>query len=165
MTWPNFYQLFLICFSTLSHLFLNFSSTFSQLFSTFALFSLLFLNFFSFFSQPFLILSQLFSTFFLQQFSTFSQLFKSILNFFQLFIQPMYLHLGEHPKGVIIGTCDILDTDYSADNWEPGFANNTWQLIVTLDSIRNACHVSSNLPLSALSAYTHTEWLGGWVTV
>ena len=40
-------------------------------------------------------------------------------------------------------TCDICDTDYISDNWEPGFMTIfvTWQLIVTLDSIRNSCNV------------------------
>ena len=46
--------------------------------------------------------------------------------------------IREHPKGAIIGTCDIWDTDYNTDNWEPEFMTIfvTWQLIVTLDSIR-----------------------------
>ena len=54
-----------------------------------------------------------------------------------------YISIREHPKGAIIGTCDIWDTDYNTDNWEPGFMTIfvTWQLIVTLDSIRNSCDV------------------------
>ena len=38
---------------------------------------------------------------------------------------------------------DILDTDYNTDNWEPGIMTIfvTWQLIVTLDIIRNSCDV------------------------
>ena len=46
-------------------------------------------------------------------------------------------------NGAIIGTCDICDTDYNTENWEPGFITIfvTWQLIVTLDSIRNSCDV------------------------
>ena len=53
--------------------------------------------------------------------------------------------IREHPKGAIIGTCDIWDTDYNTDNWEPGFMTIfvTWQLIVTLGSIRNSCDVFS----------------------
>ena len=49
----------------------------------------------------------------------------------------------EHPKGEIIGTWDIWDADYNTDNWEPGLMTIfvTWQLIVTLDSIRNSCDV------------------------
>ena len=41
-------------------------------------------------------------------------------------------------------TCDIWDTDYNTENWEPGFMTIyvTWQLIMTLDSIRNSCNVS-----------------------
>ena len=37
----------------------------------------------------------------------------------------------------------ICDTDYNSDNWEPEFMTIfvTWQLIVTLDSIRNSCDV------------------------
>ena len=40
-------------------------------------------------------------------------------------------------------TCDIWDTDYISDNWEPEFMTIfvIWQLIVTLDSIRNSCDV------------------------
>ena len=40
-------------------------------------------------------------------------------------------------------TCNIWDTDYNSDNWEPEFMTIfvTWQLIVTLDSIRNSCDV------------------------
>ena len=39
--------------------------------------------------------------------------------------------------------CDIWDTDYNTDNWEPEFMTFfvAWQLIVTLDSIRNSCDV------------------------
>ena len=39
--------------------------------------------------------------------------------------------------------CDIWDTDYNTDNWEPGFMTIfvTWQLIVTLDSICNSCDI------------------------
>ena len=45
----------------------------------------------------------------------------------------------------ILETCDIWDTDYNSDNWEPKFMTIfvTWQLIVTLDSIRNSCDVST----------------------
>ena len=40
-------------------------------------------------------------------------------------------------------TCDIWDIDYNWDNWEPEFMTLfvTWQLRVTLDSIRNSCDV------------------------
>ena len=43
----------------------------------------------------------------------------------------------------ILETCDIWDTDYNSDNWEPEFMTIfvTWQLRVTLDSIRNSCDV------------------------
>ena len=46
-------------------------------------------------------------------------------------------------NGTIMGTCDICNTDYNTDNWEPGLMTIfvTWQLIVTLDSIRNSCDV------------------------
>ena len=38
---------------------------------------------------------------------------------------------------------DMWHTDYNYDNWEPGFMTilNTWQLRVTLDSIRTSCDV------------------------
>ena len=50
-------------------------------------------------------------------------------------------------NGAIMGTCDICDTDYNTDNWEPGLMTIfvTWQLIVTLDSIRNSCDVWTNV--------------------
>ena len=40
-------------------------------------------------------------------------------------------------------TCDIWDTDYNCDNWKTEFITIyvTWQLRVTLDSIRNSCDV------------------------
>ena len=43
----------------------------------------------------------------------------------------------------ILETCDIWDTDYDSDNWEPEFMTIfvIWQLIVTLDTIRNSCDV------------------------
>ena len=46
---------------------------------------------------------------------------------------------------VLMTLFDIWDTDYNTDNWEPGFMTIfvTWQLIVTLDSIRNSCNVFS----------------------
>ena len=49
----------------------------------------------------------------------------------------------QHPKGAVVGTCDIWDTDYNTDNWESAFMTIfvTWQFIVTLDSIRNSCNV------------------------
>ena len=52
-------------------------------------------------------------------------------------------YIWEHLVRVILETCDIWDTDYSSDNWEPEFMTifGTWQLIVTLDSIRNSCDV------------------------
>ena len=44
-------------------------------------------------------------------------------------------------KNTLLETCDIWDTNYSSDNWEPEFMTifGTWQLIVTLDSICNSC--------------------------
>ena len=55
-------------------------------------------------------------------------------------------NLREHPKGAILETCELgdnWDTDYNTDNWEPGLMTIfvIWQLIVTLDSIRNSCDV------------------------
>ena len=43
-------------------------------------------------------------------------------------------------------TCDIWDTDYNSDDWEPDFMTifATWQLRVTLESIRNSCDVFSS---------------------
>ena len=49
----------------------------------------------------------------------------------------------EHLLRAILETCDIWDTEYNSDNWEPELMTIfvTWQLIVTLDSIRNSCDV------------------------
>ena len=49
----------------------------------------------------------------------------------------------EHLLRAILETCDIWDTDYNSDNWEPEFMTIfvTWKLIVILDSIRNSCDV------------------------
>ena len=43
----------------------------------------------------------------------------------------------------ILETCDIWDTDYNSDNWEPEFMTIivTCQLWVIVDSIRNSCDV------------------------
>ena len=77
--------------------------------------------------------------------------------------------IREHPKGAIIGTCDIWDTDHNTDNWEPGFMTIfvTWQSIVTLDSIRNSCDVLPIFGISSeLSATTYVdlqEHRDGWV--
>ena len=49
----------------------------------------------------------------------------------------------EHLQRAILETCEIWDNDYNFDNWEPEFMTIcvTWQLRVTLDSIRNSCDV------------------------
>ena len=51
--------------------------------------------------------------------------------------------LTEHPKGAILETCDLWDTDHNSDNWEPEYMTTfvTWQLRLTLDSICNSCYV------------------------
>ena len=59
----------------------------------------------------------------------------------------------------ILETCDIWDTDYNSANWEPEFMTIfvTWQLIVTLDSIRNFCDVfSTKCLLRNTLLYTQT---------
>ena len=45
----------------------------------------------------------------------------------------------------ILQTCDNWDTDYNSYNWESEFITIflTWQLGVTVDSIRNSCDVFS----------------------
>ena len=49
-------------------------------------------------------------------------------------------------------TCDIWDTDNNSDNWEPGIMTTfaIWQLIVTLDSIRNSCDVCEYTEVSTI---------------
>ena len=51
----------------------------------------------------------------------------------------------EHSQGAIPETCDLWDTDYNSENWEPEIMTIfvTWRLIATLDSIRNSCDVLS----------------------
>ena len=64
-------------------------------------------------------------------------------------------------NGAIIGTCDICDTDYNTDNWEPGLIAIfvTWQLIVTLDSIHNSCDVwGQNMVFSLQCWHSAIVW-------
>ena len=55
-----------------------------------------------------------------------------------------------HIFGTISGPLpfEILETVYNSDNWEPEFMTIfvIWQLIVTLDSIRNSCVVFEPFP-------------------
>ena len=57
----------------------------------------------------------------------------------------------------ILETSDIWDTDWNSDNWEPEFVTIcvTWQLRVTLDSIRNSCDVCT---WYFLAMFTHFSW-------
>ena len=54
----------------------------------------------------------------------------------------------------ILETSDIWDTDYNSDHWEPEFSQSffTWQLIVTLDSIRNYCDVYIEVMIEFLTS-------------
>ena len=121
----------------------NFFSTFVQLSSTFPNFSSIF--FLNFFSTLFLTFPQLFSN----CPSTFSRLLST---FCQLFLR-FFLH----PKGAIIGTCDIWDTDYNTDNWEPGFMTIfvTFQLIVTLCTIKVFLTITSYLVIKGFLDITY----------
>ena len=60
---------------------------------------------------------------------------------------PMIAPFRVFSNGTIMGTCDICNTDYNTDNWEPGLMTIfvAWQLIVTLDSIHNSCDVYKTL--------------------
>ena len=62
--------------------------------------------------------------------------------------------------------CDIWDTNYNTDNWEPEFMTIfvTWQLIATLDSIRNSCDVFLKMQyISIASPQQHpSPWLCSW---
>ena len=61
----------------------------------------------------------------------------------------------------ILETCDIWDTGYNSDNWEPQFMTIfvTWQLRVTLDSIRKLFVIDTyqNMPISLLPS-SNTIW-------
>ena len=63
-------------------------------------------------------------------------------------------------NGAIIGTCDICNTDYNTDNWEPGLMTIfvTWQLIVTLDSIRNSCDVYRDIYVWKINININMIW-------
>ena len=82
----------------------------------------------------------------LNNFLQFWQFWPFFLQFWQFLtiftIQTIALAILTIEK-TILETCDIWDTDYNSDNWEPEFMTIfvTWQLIVTLDSIRNSCDV------------------------
>ena len=54
-------------------------------------------------------------------------------------------------------TCDIWGTDHNYDNWEHEFMTIfvIWQLIVTLDSIRNSCDVLPNVLRLHISIYKY----------
>ena len=60
----------------------------------------------------------------------------------------------------ILETCDIWDTYYNSDNWEPEFLTIfvTWHLRVTLDSIRNSCDVFLLTP-PLNNPLTYSGWL------
>ena len=69
-------------------------------------------------------------------------------NFFgpylEIFLELLWNFFGTNAMTkTILETCDIWDTDYNSDNWEPEFMTifATWQLRATLDSIRNSCDV------------------------
>ena len=55
----------------------------------------------------------------------------------------------------VLETCVIWDTDNSSDNWEPEFMTifGTWQLIVTLDSIRNSCDGFFSIPMKYMYSF------------
>ena len=57
-------------------------------------------------------------------------------------------------------TCDIWDTYYNADYWEPGFMTIfvTWHLIVTLDSIRNSWWCFLRCRCVKLSEWFFVSW-------
>ena len=64
-------------------------------------------------------------------------------NFWLFFTTETIETIFDNFENKVLETCDIWDTDYSSDNWEPEFMTifGTWQLIVTLDSIRISCNV------------------------
>ena len=68
----------------------------------------------------------------------------------------------------ILETCDIWDTDYNSENWKREFMTifATWQLIVTLDSIRNSCDVF--LIYRNTLMHNNKSWNGkkpGWIWI
>ena len=70
-------------------------------------------------------------------------IFDNFGNFWQFLILFDNWDNWDNFEKTILQTCDIWDTGYSSDNWEPEFMTifGTWHLIVTLDSIRNSCDV------------------------
>ena len=66
----------------------------------------------------------------------------------------------KHLQRAILWTCDFWDTDYISDNWEPESMTIfvTWQLRVTLDSIRNSCDVYRLCQKSSMYQNLHTGW-------
>ena len=70
-------------------------------------------------------------------------IFDNFDNFVQFLTTETIETIFDNFEKTVLETCDIWDTDYSSDNWEPEFMTifGTWQLIVTLDSIRNSCDV------------------------
>ena len=66
----------------------------------------------------------------------------------------------EHLERAMLVTCDIWDTGYISDSWELEFMSIfvTWQLRVTLDSIRNSCDVY--LLISSLSLWKPSSMWG-----
>ena len=73
------------------------------------------------------------------------------LHFQQIFNFQLSIFTNSIPK-----TWGLWDTDYNSYNWEPELMTifETWQLGVTLDSIRNSCDVflhTSNMRIHILS--------------
>ena len=65
---------------------------------------------------------------------------------------------------MILVTCDIWDTGYISDNWEPELLTIfvTWQLRMTLDSIRNSCDVFFQTP-GFMNSVQNTNLLVFWI--
>ena len=112
---------------------MNFFETFLEL--VWIKFLIFFGTFWELFFDLFLKLIWSFLKLFWNLFGTFLELF---WNFFGTFFKLSWNFFGSS-----LHTLQLRHSDYYSDNWEPEFKTifATWQLRVTLDSIRNSCDV------------------------
>ena len=98
--------------------------------------------------------------YFIFLFTIFNNLYNilRILNFFEIF--EIFVNFYNSTilikmTKTILANCDNWDTDANSDNWELEFMTIfvTWQLRVTLESIRNSCDVFFIIPILPESSF------------